>query len=74
MWQNGAMTTFVVRMPAEDLHRIYMFDPGAVQRLPSPHLVSFHPDRAIMVVRATFRTVSKMARMFPDWRFQALLG
>ena len=43
-------------------------------RVPSPELVSLRPDQAIMVVRATFRTVAKMAKMFPDWRFQALLG
>lgn len=68
------MTTFIVHMPATERHRLYMFDGGAVERVPSPHLVSLRRDRAIIVVRATFRTVSKMAKMFPDWRFQALLG
>ena len=71
---DWAMTTFVVHMPAEDICRLSMFNQGAVQRVPSPELVSLRPDQAIMVVRATFRTVAKMAKMFPDWRFQALLG
>jgi len=70
----GSMTTFVLHLPAEDLHRLAMFNSAALERLPSPHLVSLRPDHAIMMVRATFRTVGKMAKMFPDWRFQALLG
>jgi hypothetical protein len=61
-------------MPAEDLHRLSMFNPGAVQRVPAPQLVSLRPDRAITMIRASFRTIGKMAKMFPDWRFQALLG
>lgn len=68
------MTTFVVHIPAAEVHRFYMFDQGVVQRVPSPHVVSLRPDRSIMVVRSTFRTVCKMAKMFPDWHFQALLG
>lgn len=68
------MTTFLVHMPAEELHRLSMFNQGAVQRVPAPQLVSLRPDQSITMVRASFRTVSKMAKMFPNWRFQALLG
>ena len=68
------MTTFLVHMPAEDLYRLSMFNQAAVQRVPSPQLVSLRPDQSITMVRASFRTVSKMAKMFPNWRFQALMG
>jgi hypothetical protein len=68
------MTTFIVRLPAKDLPRLDMFDKGAVTPIASPGLVALAPGHAVRVVRTTFRTVSRMAVMFPDWEFQALAG
>jgi hypothetical protein len=68
------MTTFIVHMPANDLHRLSMFEQGIVERVPAPQLVSLRLDREITVVRASFRTIGKLSRMFPEWQFQALVG
>lgn len=68
------MTTFIVHLPAKDLPRLDMFEKGAVMPVASPGVVALKPGRAVRVVRTTFRTVSRMAAMFPDWEFQALAG
>jgi hypothetical protein len=73
-WHDTPMTTFIVHLPAEDRHRLHMFEQGAVERVPTPQLVSLRADREIRLVRASFRTIGKMAKMFPDWQFQALLS
>ena len=67
------MTTFIVHLPASDFHRLSMFDQASVEHVSVPQLVSLRPERRITLVRATFRTVGKLAKMFPDWQFQALL-
>jgi hypothetical protein len=68
------MTTFIVRLPEQDLPRLAMFEKGAVMPVASPGVVALAPGRAVRVVRTTFRTVSRMAVMFPEWEFQALAG
>ena len=68
------MTTFIVHMPASDAHRLQMFNPTTVELLPTPELSALRSDRDVAMVRSTFRTVVKMAKMFPDWQFQALIG
>ena len=67
------MTTFIVHLPASDFHRLSMFDHASVEQVSIPQLVSLRQDRRITLVRATFRTVGKLSKMFPDWQFQALL-
>ena len=68
------MTTFIVHLPATDFHRLSMFNHESVEQVSVPQLVSLRPDRRITLVRASFRTVGKLSKMFPDWRFQALIG
>ena len=68
------MTTFIVHLPAEDSHRLRMFEHGTVEQVPAPQLVSLRADRNVVIVRASFRTIGKLAKMFPEWQFQALVG
>lgn len=68
------MTTFIVHLPAKDLPRLDMFEKGTVVPVATPEVVALRPGRAVRVVRSNFRTVSRMAAMFPDWEFQALAG
>jgi hypothetical protein len=68
------MTTFIVHLPAKDLPRLDMFERGTVMPVSTPEVVALRPGRAVRVVKTTFRTVSRMAVMFPEWEFQALAG
>ncbi|MGV3489855.1 MAG: hypothetical protein ACO1OG_00900 [Devosia sp.] len=68
------MTTFIVHMPATDTYRLAMFGKTAVQVMPAPQVVSLKSDREVVMIRASFRTIGKMAKMFPEWQFQAMLA
>ena len=68
------MTTFIVHMPATELHRLTMFGRASVQLVPAPQVVSLNRTREIVMIRASFRTIGKMSKMFPEWQFQALVA
>ena len=69
------MVTFVVHLPNEEVHRLGMFSRDSLRVLDEPKgLVSLSRERTVVLVEARFRMIAKLARMFPAWRFQALLG
>jgi len=72
--RRRGMTTFIVHLPERDLPRLDMFEKGSVTPVETPEVVALRPGRAVRVVRSSFRTVSRMAVMFPEWEFQALAG
>jgi hypothetical protein len=70
---SEVMTTFVVKLPVTEKYRLGMFGRNALQVVPAPKLASLNAAESVVVVRSTFRTVGKIARMFPNWQFQALI-